>query len=151
MRLAVSVISGAELERRQIQNIAQVAQGVPNVTFQTGARTGTGASTPSIFLRGVGPSETSLGTELYVADAYIAAASGASACLEGRALAVAGSLGPRSAPSRATSGRYCAFITKKFLGMCWARWTAAPRSEARRNGPRATETNALLESRFASN
>lgn len=74
--IAVTAISSAELERRQIDNIAQVGESVPNLTFQTGAPTGTGASTPSVFIRGVGSAETSLGTEpgvgLYVDDVYIA-------------------------------------------------------------------------------
>lgn len=74
--VAVTAMSAAELERRQIDNIAQVGESVPNLTFQTGAPTGTGASTPSVFIRGVGSAETSLGTEpgvgLYVDDVYIA-------------------------------------------------------------------------------
>lgn len=41
--LAVSALSGAELERRRIETIAQVGQSIPNMTFQTGAPTGTGA------------------------------------------------------------------------------------------------------------
>lgn len=74
--IAVTVVTAAELERRQIDNIAQVGESIPNLTFQTGAPTGTGASTPSVFIRGVGSAETSLGTEpgvgLYVDDVYIA-------------------------------------------------------------------------------
>ncbi|WP_278069450.1 TonB-dependent receptor [Brevundimonas sanguinis] len=74
--LAVTVMSSVELERRRIDTIAQMGESVPNMTFQTGAPTGTGASTPSIFIRGIGSSETSLGTEpgvgLYVDDVYIA-------------------------------------------------------------------------------
>ena len=74
--IAVTVLTGAELERRQINTLAQAGEGVPNLTFQTGAPTGTGASTPSVFIRGIGSSETSLGTEpgvgLYVDDVYIA-------------------------------------------------------------------------------
>lgn len=74
--VAVTAVSAAELERRQIDNIAQVGESVPNLNFQTGAPTGTGASTPSVFIRGIGSSETSLGTEpgvgLYVDDVYVA-------------------------------------------------------------------------------
>ena len=74
--VAVTAVSSAELERRQIDTIAQIGESVPNLTFQTGAPTGTGASTPSVFIRGIGSSETSLGTEpgvgLYVDDVYIA-------------------------------------------------------------------------------
>lgn len=74
--IAVSAMPAVEIQRRQIDTIAHVGESVPNLTFQTGAPTGTGASTPSIFIRGVGSSETSLGTEpgvgLYVDDVYIA-------------------------------------------------------------------------------
>lgn len=74
--IAVSAMTAVEIQRRQIDTIAQVGESVPNLTFQTGAPTGTGASTPSIFIRGVGSSETSLGTEpgvgLYVDDVYVA-------------------------------------------------------------------------------
>jgi iron complex outermembrane receptor protein len=73
--IAVSAVSAAALENRQIDSVAQVGEFVPNMTFQTGAPTGTG-TTPSIFIRGVGSFETSLGTEpgvgLYVDDVYIA-------------------------------------------------------------------------------
>lgn len=79
--VAVTAVSAAELERRQIDTIAQVGESVPNLNFQTGAPTGTGASTPSVFIRGIGSSETSLGTEpgvgLYVDDVYVAVASAA--------------------------------------------------------------------------
>ncbi|ARR56047.1 TonB-dependent receptor [Rhizorhabdus wittichii DC-6] len=74
--IAVSAISAATLERRQIDSVAQVGEAIPNMTYQTGAPTGTGASTPSVFIRGIGSAETSLGTEpgvgLYVDDVYIA-------------------------------------------------------------------------------
>lgn len=74
--IAITTISAAEIERRQIDTIAQISESVPNLTYQTGAPTGTGASTPSVFIRGIGSSETSLGTEpgvgLYVDDVYIA-------------------------------------------------------------------------------
>jgi len=74
--IAITAVTAADLERRQVDSIADVAVSVPNLTYQTGAPTGTGASTPSIFIRGVGSAETSLGTEpgvgLYVDDVYIA-------------------------------------------------------------------------------
>lgn len=74
--LAITAISGAALSARQIDSIAHVGQSVPNMTFQSGAPTGTGSSTPSIFIRGVGSNETSMGTEpgvgLYVDDVYLA-------------------------------------------------------------------------------
>lgn len=74
--IAVTAVSAEALQRRQIDNIGQVGESIPNMTFQTGAPTGTGASTPSIFIRGIGSAETSLGTEpgvgLYVDDVYIA-------------------------------------------------------------------------------
>lgn len=74
--VAVTAVTAESLERRQIDSIAQVGESVPNLTYQSGAPTGTGGSTPSIFIRGVGSAETSLGTEpgvgLYVDDVYIA-------------------------------------------------------------------------------
>ncbi|WP_136163811.1 TonB-dependent receptor [Sphingomonas flavalba] len=74
--LAVSAMSADTIERRQIDSLAQVGEAIPNMTFQAGAPTGSGGSTASIFIRGVGSSETSLGTEpgvgLYVDDVYIA-------------------------------------------------------------------------------
>lgn len=73
--VAVSAISGLAIEMRQLDTIAHIGEFVPNMTFQTGAPTGAGLTTPSIFIRGVGSSETSLGTEpgvgLYVDDVYI--------------------------------------------------------------------------------
>ncbi len=74
--VAVTAISANDIEERQITTVAQIATFVPNVTFQTGAPTGTGGTTSSIFIRGVGSFETSLGTEpgvgVYVDDVYIA-------------------------------------------------------------------------------
>ncbi len=74
--ISISVISAEDLERRRIDNVSQAVESVPNLTYQTGAPTGTGGSTPSIFIRGIGSAETSLGTEpgvgLYVDDVYIA-------------------------------------------------------------------------------
>lgn len=74
--VAVTAVTAEGLERRQIDSIAQVGESVPNLTYQPGAPTGTGGSTPSIFIRGIGSAETSLGTEpgvgLYVDDVYIA-------------------------------------------------------------------------------
>src|SRR3546814_7658902 len=74
--VAVTAVSAESLERKQIDSIAQVGESVPNLTYQAGAPTGTGGSTPSIFISGVGSAETSLGPEagvgLYVEDVYIA-------------------------------------------------------------------------------
>lgn len=74
--IAVTAVTSDQIEIRQLDSVSQVAEAVPNLTYQTGAPTGTGASTPSIFIRGVGSAETSLGTEpgvgLYVDDVYIA-------------------------------------------------------------------------------
>lgn len=74
--IAITAISSEDLERRQIDSVSQAVEAVPNLTYQTGAPTGTGGSTPSVFIRGVGSAETSLGTEpgvgLYVDDVYIA-------------------------------------------------------------------------------
>src|SRR3546814_5095371 len=55
--VAVTAVSAESLERKQIDSIAQVGESVPNLTYQPGAPTGTGGSTPSIFIRGVGSSE----------------------------------------------------------------------------------------------
>lgn len=74
--IAVSAFSGEALEARQVDNIAQVAGAVPNLTFHTGAPIGGSTSTASIFIRGIGSNEVSLGTEpgvgLYVDDVYLA-------------------------------------------------------------------------------
>ena len=74
--IAVSVISAADIGTRQLDTIAQIGAFVPNMTFNTAAPTGAGLTTPSIYIRGVGSSETSLGTEpgvaLYVDDVYLA-------------------------------------------------------------------------------
>lgn len=74
--VAVTALSGAQLDAQGIDRIDKISGHVPNLTFQPGAPTGSGPSTPSVFIRGIGSSETSLGTEagvgLYVDDVYIA-------------------------------------------------------------------------------
>lgn len=74
--IAVSAFSGAALDARQADNVAQVGEVVPNLTFHTGAPIGGSTSTASIFIRGIGSNEVSLGTEpgvgLYVDDVYLA-------------------------------------------------------------------------------
>lgn len=74
--VAVSVFSGSVLEARQADNVAQVGEAVPNLTFHNGAPIGGGTTTGSIFIRGIGSNEVSLGTEpgvgLYVDDVYLA-------------------------------------------------------------------------------
>lgn len=74
--VSVSAFSGMELEDAQIRIAAQLAEYVPNLTFHTGAPIGGSTSTGSIYIRGVGSNEVSMGTEpgvgLYVDDVYIA-------------------------------------------------------------------------------
>src|SRR3546814_15170397 len=55
--VAVTAVSAESLERKQIDSIAQVGESVPNLTYQPGAPTGHGGSTPTIVIRGVGSSE----------------------------------------------------------------------------------------------
>ncbi len=73
--IAVSVMDAGALEARQVENVAQVSEAVPNMTFHTGAPIGGGTTTGSIFIRGIGSNEVSLGTEpgvaLYVDDVYL--------------------------------------------------------------------------------
>ncbi len=74
--VAVSVFSGSELESARIDNVSQLGEAVPNLTFQTGAPIGGSPTTGSLYIRGVGSNEVSLGTEpgvgLYVDDVYLA-------------------------------------------------------------------------------
>src|SRR5690606_5219243 len=46
--VAVSAISAQAIEIRQMDSIAHIGEFVPNMTFQTGAPTGAGLTTPSI-------------------------------------------------------------------------------------------------------
>ncbi|MDG5749183.1 TonB-dependent receptor [Qipengyuania sp. XHP0207] len=70
--LAVTAISGEELEKRGTQDLTQVAQEVPNVTLEVSRGTNT---TLSAFVRGVGQQDPVAGFEagvgLYVDDVYI--------------------------------------------------------------------------------
>lgn len=74
--VAVTALSASQLQVMQINTLDKIADHVPNLTFQPGAPTGGGVTTPSVFIRGVGSAETSLGTQpgvgLYVDDVYIA-------------------------------------------------------------------------------
>lgn len=74
--VAVSSFSAAELESARIDVVAQLAEVVPNMTFHTGAPIGGSTSTGSLYIRGVGSNEVSMGTEpgvgLYVDDVYLA-------------------------------------------------------------------------------
>ncbi|MDG5750104.1 TonB-dependent receptor [Qipengyuania sp. XHP0211] len=70
--LAVTAISGKELEKRGTQDLTQIAQEVPNVTLEVSRGTNT---TLSAFVRGVGQQDPVAGFEagvgLYVDDVYI--------------------------------------------------------------------------------
>ena len=74
--VAISAFTGTELYDAGIENVAQLAEVVPNMVFHTGSPTGGGTSTGSLYIRGVGSNEVSLGTEpgvgLYVDDVYLA-------------------------------------------------------------------------------
>lgn len=70
--LAVTALSGEELEKRGTQDLTQIAQEVPNVTLEVSRGTNT---TLSAFVRGVGQQDPVAGFEagvgLYVDDVYI--------------------------------------------------------------------------------
>ena len=76
--IAISAVSGASIESRGLQNIAQVAHTIPNVFVErSGAGTGVSAN---VYIRGVGQSDSSFSLEpgvgVYVDDVYYGVISG---------------------------------------------------------------------------
>ncbi len=74
--VAISAFTGTQLEKAGIEMVSQLAEIVPNMVFHTGAPIGGSTSTGSLYIRGVGSNEVSMGTEpgvgLYVDDVYLA-------------------------------------------------------------------------------
>ncbi len=52
--IALTALTGAMLESRGVQNIADAAQFAPNVSFDPGTGRGGGATAASVFIRGIG-------------------------------------------------------------------------------------------------
>ena len=76
--IAISAVSGASIDSRGLQNIAQVAHTIPNVFVErSGAGTGVSAN---VYIRGVGQSDSSFSLEpgvgVYVDDVYYGVISG---------------------------------------------------------------------------
>lgn len=78
--VAVTAISAGELEARNITKVNQVAEIAPNVVFEPGAPLTGSTNNGSAYIRGIGTTEFSLGTEpgvgIYVDDVYLARISG---------------------------------------------------------------------------
>jgi iron complex outermembrane receptor protein len=78
--VAVTAISAGELEARNITKVNQVAEIAPNVVFEAGAPLTGSTNNGSAYIRGIGTTEFSLGTEpgvgIYVDDVYLARISG---------------------------------------------------------------------------
>jgi len=74
--VAITAFSGDDLESLQVDNVSQAAEFAPNLVFDSGAPVSGSSATASIFIRGIGSSEFSLGTEqgvgLYVDGVYLA-------------------------------------------------------------------------------
>lgn len=78
--LSVTAITSEGMEARGIDKVSQVTQVAPNVVFEPTAPLSGSSNNGSIFIRGIGTSEFSLGTDpgvgLYVDDVYLARTSG---------------------------------------------------------------------------
>ncbi len=78
--LSVTAISSEGLEARGIEKVSQVTEVAPNVVFEPTAPLTGSSNNGSIFIRGIGTTEFSLGTDpgvgLYVDDVYLARTSG---------------------------------------------------------------------------
>lgn len=74
--VAITAFSGSDLEALQVDDVSQAAEFAPNLVFDSGAPVSGSSATASIFIRGIGSSEFSLGTEqgvgLYVDGVYLA-------------------------------------------------------------------------------
>lgn len=78
--VAVTAVNAAGLEARNIVQVSQVAEVAPNVVFEAAAPLTGSTNNGSVFIRGIGTTEFSLGTEpgvgIYVDDVYLARTSG---------------------------------------------------------------------------
>ncbi len=78
--LSVTAISSEGLQARGIDKVSQVTEVAPNVVFEPTAPLTGSSNNGSIYIRGIGTSEFSLGTDpgvgLYVDDVYLARTSG---------------------------------------------------------------------------
>lgn len=78
--VAISAITGEGLEARNIARVDQASQVVPNLVFEPVAPLTGSSNNGSIFIRGIGTTEFSLGTEpgvgVYVDEVYMARISG---------------------------------------------------------------------------
>jgi iron complex outermembrane receptor protein len=78
--LSVTAISSEGMAARGIDKVSQVTEVAPNVVFEPTAPLTGSSNNGSIFIRGIGTSEFSLGTDpgvgLYVDDVYLARTSG---------------------------------------------------------------------------
>lgn len=78
--LAVTAISADGIRARGIEKVSQVTEVAPNVVFEPTAPLTGSSNNGSIFIRGIGTTEFSLGTDpgvgLYVDDVYLARTSG---------------------------------------------------------------------------
>lgn len=77
--IAVTALSAASLEQRQVSNLTEVVRYAPNVQFSTAASGTTGAS--SVFIRGIGQTDfittVEPGVGLYLDGVYLARVTGA--------------------------------------------------------------------------
>lgn len=78
--LSITAITSESLEARGFNKVSQVTQVAPNVVFEPTAPLTGSSNNGSIFIRGIGTTEFSLGTDpgvgLYVDDVYLARTSG---------------------------------------------------------------------------
>ncbi len=78
--IALTALSGAMLESRGVQSIADAAQFAPNVSFDPGTGRAGGATAASVFIRGIGQNDflatSDPGVGLYVDDVYYGRSAG---------------------------------------------------------------------------
>ncbi|WP_374596502.1 TonB-dependent receptor [Sphingosinicella sp.] len=78
--IAITALTGAQLEARNTTKIDTIAQFAPNVVFEPAAPLTGASNNGSVFIRGIGTTEFSLGTEpgvgIYVDGVYLARTSG---------------------------------------------------------------------------
>lgn len=73
--ISIAVFSGDALERRNVKNLSDVSKFVPNLTFETGARSGGGSVSAQVFIRGIGQTDytpySDQGVGIYVDGIYL--------------------------------------------------------------------------------
>jgi len=78
--LSITALSSAAIEARGIEKVSQVTEVAPNVVFEPTAPLTGSSNNGSIYIRGIGTTEFSLGSDpgvgLYVDDVYLARTSG---------------------------------------------------------------------------